>query len=69
MEYHRDQYGHLNEYLPGDRFKRRRVASECLLPMLFMSIAALSGHLTLGAGFPWIGTYPALVTFAVATRA
>src|SRR5882672_5938670 len=37
------------------------------VPMLFMSIAALSGHLTLGAGFQWIGTYPALVTFAVAT--
>jgi hypothetical protein len=37
------------------------------VPMLFMSIAALSGHLTLGAGFQWIGSYPALLTFAVAT--
>ena len=37
------------------------------VPLLFMSIAALSGNLTLGAGFQWIGTYPALITFAVAT--
>jgi hypothetical protein len=37
------------------------------VPMLFMSVAALSGHLTLGSGFQWIGTYPALLTFAVAT--
>ncbi len=37
------------------------------VPMLFMSVAALSGHLTLAAGFQWIGTYPALLTFACAT--
>ncbi|HWH72269.1 MAG TPA: DUF4126 domain-containing protein [Candidatus Sulfotelmatobacter sp.] len=37
------------------------------VPMLVMSIAALSGHLTLAPGFAWIGTYPALITFAVAT--
>jgi|SRR5205807_10320226 len=37
------------------------------VPMLFMSVAALSGHLTLAPGFQWIGTYPALLTFAVAT--
>jgi hypothetical protein len=32
-----------------------------------MSIAAMSGHLTLSPSFAWIGTYPALITFAVAT--
>ncbi|HWI58093.1 MAG TPA: DUF4126 domain-containing protein [Bacillota bacterium] len=37
------------------------------VPLLIMSIAALSGHLTLAPGFAWIGTYPALITFAVAT--
>src|SRR5215475_5086585 len=37
------------------------------VPLLFMSIASLSGHLTLSPGFAWIGTYPALITFAVAT--
>jgi hypothetical protein len=34
---------------------------------LVASIAALSGHLTLAPGFEWIGTYPALTAFAVAT--
>src|ERR1051326_1644416 len=37
------------------------------VPMLVMSIAALSGHLHLAQGFTWIGTYPALITFSVAT--
>src|ERR1041385_7477388 len=37
------------------------------VPLLVMSIASLSGHLALAHGFEWIGTYPALVTFAVAT--
>jgi hypothetical protein len=37
------------------------------VPLLVMSIAALSGHLTLAPGFDWIGTYPALLAFAVAT--
>lgn len=37
------------------------------VPMLFMSVASLSGHLALAPGFQWIGTYPALLTFAVAT--
>jgi hypothetical protein len=37
------------------------------VPLLVMSIASLSGHLTLAPGFQWIGTYPALVTFSVAT--
>src|SRR5262245_27801838 len=37
------------------------------VPLLVMSIASLSGHLTLASGFDWIGTYPALITFSVAT--
>jgi hypothetical protein len=37
------------------------------VPPLVMSLAALSGHLTLVPGFEWIGTYPALLAFAMAT--
>ena len=37
------------------------------VPLLVMSIASLSGHLTLAQGFQWIGTYPALIAFSVAT--
>ncbi|MFQ5848327.1 MAG: DUF4126 domain-containing protein [Candidatus Methylomirabilales bacterium] len=37
------------------------------VPLLVMSIAAVSGHLTLAPGFEWIGTYPALAAFVVAT--
>jgi hypothetical protein len=37
------------------------------VPFLIVSIASLSGHLTLAPGFEWIGTYPALGAFAVAT--
>ena len=37
------------------------------VPLFVMSIASLSGHLDLAPGFEWIGTYPALVCFAVAT--
>lgn len=37
------------------------------VPVLVMSIASLSGHLTLAQGFEWIGTYPALVSLSVAT--
>jgi hypothetical protein len=37
------------------------------VPLLFMSIASLSGHLQLAHGFEWIGTYPALTAFSVAT--
>jgi hypothetical protein len=37
------------------------------VPLLVMSVASLSGHLTLAPGFQWIGTYPALVTFSAAT--
>ena len=37
------------------------------VPLLIMNIAALSGHLTLSHGFEWLGSYPALITFSVAT--
>ena len=37
------------------------------VPLLVMSIASLSGHLTLAHGFEWIGTYPALISLSVAT--
>ena len=37
------------------------------VPLLFLSIASLSGHVTLATGFDWIGTYPALIAFSVAT--
>ena len=37
------------------------------LPLLVMSIASLSGHMTLAHGFEWIGTYPAMLAFSVAT--
>ena len=37
------------------------------VPLLCMSLANHSGHLTLSPGFAWIGTWPALITFATAT--
>ena len=37
------------------------------VPLLVMSVASLTGHLTLAQGFEWVGSYPALVAFAVAT--
>ena len=37
------------------------------VPLLFMSIASMGGHLSLAHGLKWIATYPALITFAVAT--
>src|SRR5215471_16165644 len=37
------------------------------VPLLIMNIASLSGHLTLAPGFAWIGSYPALIAFSVAT--
>lgn len=37
------------------------------VPMLGVSIAALSGHLTLSSGFEWMGTWPALIAFGTAT--
>ena len=37
------------------------------VPPMVMSMAALFGHLKLSPNFEWMGTYPALITFAVAT--
>jgi len=37
------------------------------VPLLVMSIAAMAGHLELSEGFAWIGTWPAVVAFSVAT--
>jgi hypothetical protein len=37
------------------------------VPPLVLSVAALSGHLHLAHGFEWMGTWPALMAFAVAT--
>lgn len=37
------------------------------VPLLVISIAALTGRLELAGGFGWLGTWPALVVFAVAT--
>jgi hypothetical protein len=37
------------------------------VPLLIMSVASLSNHLTLSSGCQWIGTYPALLAFAIAT--
>ena len=37
------------------------------VPLLLTSVAALAGHLTLATHFQWIGTYPALIAFSVAT--
>jgi hypothetical protein len=37
------------------------------VPLLIMSIASLTGHMTLSSGFDWIGTYPALAAFGAAT--
>jgi hypothetical protein len=37
------------------------------IPFLMISIASLTGNLTLADSFSWIGTVPALITFSVAT--
>ena len=37
------------------------------VPLLIISLAAHSGHLTLAQGFAWMGSDYALITFAVAT--
>ena len=37
------------------------------IPPLILSIASLSGHIQISHGFEWIGTYPALIAFALAT--
>jgi hypothetical protein len=42
------------------------VGFRVFLPMLVMSIAAYTGHLTLSSGFAWLASAPALLTLAVA---
>lgn len=42
------------------------VGFRVFLPMLVMSVAAYTGHLTLSSGFAWLGSAPALLTLAVA---
>jgi hypothetical protein len=37
------------------------------VPFLTLSVASLSGYVQLAEGFSWVGTWPALVAFAVAT--
>ncbi len=37
------------------------------VPFLIISIASLTGNLTLADSFSWIGTVPALITFSIAT--
>ena len=37
------------------------------VPLLVMSIASLTGQMQLSPEFEWIGTYPALAAFAIAT--
>ena len=39
------------------------------LPMLIMSVAAYTGHLSLAANFAWLGTPAALIMLAVAAVA
>jgi len=37
------------------------------IPPLFLSAASLYGDVVLAPGFEWLGTYPALIAFAIAT--
>lgn len=37
------------------------------IPMLGVSVAAISGYMNLSPGFEWIGTWPVLIAFAAAT--
>ncbi|MBN1625889.1 MAG: DUF4126 domain-containing protein [Deltaproteobacteria bacterium] len=37
------------------------------IPMLGVSVAAISGHIDLSPGFEWIGAWPVLISFAAAT--
>lgn len=37
------------------------------VPLLGLSIATMSGYLTLSQGFQWLGTWPALIAFATAS--
>lgn len=37
------------------------------VPFLIMSVAAMNGYIKPAPGFEWVGTYPALICFSVAT--
>jgi len=37
------------------------------VPLLGLSIASITGYLNLASGFEWIGTWPAVISFATAT--
>jgi hypothetical protein len=37
------------------------------VPLLGLSLATMTGHLTLSSGFEWIGSWPAFVAFGTAT--
>jgi len=37
------------------------------VPLLVISLGALSGHLELSPGFHWLGSWPAVIAFSVAT--
>ncbi len=37
------------------------------VPLLLLAVAALTGHAHLAPGFAWMGTWPAVIAFAVAT--
>ena len=43
------------------------VGFRVFVPFTVISLASLSGYLDLAPGFDWIGSYPALLVFAVAT--
>ena len=38
-----------------------------IVPFMVISIGSLSGHLALAPDMAWIGTYPALIAFSIAT--
>jgi len=43
------------------------VGFRVFVPLLCLSIAAITGHLQLDNSFAWVGTWPALIAFSVAT--
>lgn len=43
------------------------VGFRIFVPLLVMSLASLGDYLSLSSGFEWIGTFPALMIFSVAT--
>lgn len=43
------------------------VGFRIFVPLLIMSLASMSGFLSLSSGFEWIGTFPALIVFIVAS--